>query len=153
MQQFIECVPNDGISFSKCYIKLHLAAFISSQGSNWQGINGKLVGKNILHQNSMLLSNTKKSFEHLFICFYRKHFGCLFFNRFLCIEWFELVLFYWIIKRYGMRTNSFFNKPFETKLPAFQALTILTGKRWCFTQFSTRMAGWFFDMFTPSIKF
>ena len=35
MQQFIEWVPNDGIFSSKCYIKLHLAAFISIQSGKW----------------------------------------------------------------------------------------------------------------------
>ena len=46
-----------------------------------------------------------------------------------------------------MRTIFFFNKPFETKLPVFQALTILTGKAWCFTQFSTGIAGWLLLIF------
>ena len=38
----------------------------------------------------------------------------------------------------------------------FTLLTILTRKDWCFTQFSTGMAGWLlliFFMFTQSIKF
>lgn len=46
-------------------------------------------------------------------------FGCLFFTFFCHIEWFKFVLFYWIIKWYIMRANSFFKKPFETKLPQF----------------------------------
>ena len=40
---------------------------------------------------------------------------------------------------------------------SFPFLKILTGKDWCFTQFSTGMAGWllliFFYMFTQSVKF
>ena len=91
------------------------------RGSNWQGINGKLEGQNILHRNPFF-SSIRRRLPNVCLFAFTVNALVASFLPVSSIEWFKLVLFYWIIKRYGIRENSFFNKSFETRPSYFVSL-------------------------------